>query len=42
MQLISMDKLHPFDTVRDGHHYALTAICMLTGIQLVPPKDKAC
>ena len=30
MKFISMDLIGPFDPSSNGHHYALTVICMLT------------
>ena len=32
MQFSSMDLVGPFDLSSNGHHYALTVICMLTGL----------
>ena len=42
MQFISMDLIGPFDPSGNGHHYALTVICMLTGYMFcIPLKTKA-
>ena len=42
MQFISMDLISPIAPSSNGHHYALTVICMLTGYKLcIPFKTKA-
>ena len=42
MQFISMDLIGLFDPSSNGHHYALTVICMLTGYTFcIPLKPKS-